>query len=107
MVHDGIDESIREVIGFHVPSITCPLAQALPHRVENIAAGFLLNRNDILSPQDDADLFKNNIVIFRLIDHLQNDKELVIVLFDLWSLPSAEYILERQRMDTKMISELF
>src|SRR6516225_119181 len=64
MIHDGIDESVCEVIGFHVPSIPGPLTQTLHYRVENISARFLLNRNNILSSQDHAHLFKNDIIFF-------------------------------------------
>src|SRR5207237_7274616 len=75
------------------------------HRFEYIKISFLLESNEKMFPEEHADLFATHLLRLIQVEHLHDDKQVVVVLLDLRTLAGGKHIFQRERREIETRSE--
>src|SRR5689334_11360431 len=105
MINDGVKQRISEVIRSGSANPAFATADSCPHRFEDVEVCLLLQGNEKGLTQKHAYLFTTDFPVLGQVDHLCDDKKIVIVLFDLGSLGRLQHIFERQGMEIEPFPE--
>ncbi len=105
VVHDRVEQRVRQVVGARLADASLALADAFAHRVEHVAGPFLERHHEV-PPEDQADLLALDLVR-RGIDpqHAADDEDVVRERLDLRPLAGADDVLEGQGVQAEVLAE--
>ncbi len=105
MIHRGVEKRVGEVVGAHLACESLPRTQASTHFFEDIVPALFLNRNDVVLAEEEAELLDGDPLFVLPIDHFVYDKVVLVETLDLRALGGVKDILERERVEAKMVPD--
>ena len=107
MVHDEIEDGVEQIVRPHLADAALPVAETIQQPGEEILLVLLEGKNHV-APENQADLLGLDFVPgFVVGQHLQDDVEVVPVLFHFRPLIRIEDVLQNQGVEGKTGPELF
>src|SRR4051812_40489305 len=102
MIDYRIEERVGEIIRTHFPNTSADVADPGPDGLEDVELGFLLKRDQKMFSQKHAHLLAAHRFAAVAVDHVGDDKQVIVVLFYLRALAGIEHIFEREGMKIEL-----